>query len=299
MLTLPKRILFFVLTNMLVIFLMGMVCWIFGVESYMTGTGLNLKALLIFSALFGFLGSGVSLLLSKWMAKRGTGTVIIKAPSNPTEQWLMDSVRHLSSKAGIGMPEVGIFPSPAPNAFATGWNRNNALVAVSAGLLESMGQDEVEAVLAHEVAHVANGDMITMALMQGVMNTFVIFLSRVIGYAVDKLVLKNERGYGLGYYATVIIAQIALGMLAGIVVSWFSRLREYRADAGAARLHSPEAMISALEALRDPNPSQMPKSLAAFGIRSGRASGFRALLSTHPDINDRIAALQRFKTHAA
>jgi heat shock protein HtpX len=295
MLTWPKRIFFFVLTNMLVIFLMSMVCWIFGVESYMTGTGLNLTALLIFSALFGFLGSAVSLFLSKWMAKRGTGTVLIKTPSNPTEQWLIDSVRGLSSKAGIGMPEVGIFPSEAPNAFATGWNRNNALVAVSAGLLRSMNKDEVEAVLAHEVAHVANGDMITMALMQGVMNTFVIFLSRVIGYAVDKLVLKNERGYGMGYYATVFAAQILLGMLAGIVVSWFSRLREFRADAGAARLRGPEAMISALEALRSPSPAQMPKSLAAFGIRSGTAGGFRALFSTHPSIDDRIAALRQFK----
>jgi heat shock protein HtpX len=297
MMTWPKRIFFFVLTNALVIGLFSIICWVFGVESYMVGTGLNLKALLIFSALFGFLGSAVSLFISKWMAKRGTGTVIIQTPQNPTEQWLIDSVRDLSQKAGIGMPEVGIFPSEAPNAFATGWNRNNALVAVSAGLLQAMSKDEVEAVLAHEVAHVANGDMITMALMQGVMNTFVIFLSRVIGYAVDKFVFKTERGYGLGYYAVVIVAQIVLGILASIVVNWFSRLREYRADAGAARLRGPDAMIAALEALRTPAPSEMPKSLAAFGIRGGGRIG--ALFSTHPTIEQRIAALQQFKARSA
>ncbi len=299
MLTLPKRILFFVLTNMLVIGLMTVVCYVFGVESYMSGTGLNLPGLLIFSALFGFLGSAVSLLLSKWMAKRGTGTVLIKTPQNPTEQWLVDTVRGLASQSNIGMPEVGIFPSPAPNAFATGWNRNNALVAVSAGLLQSMDKQEVEAVLAHEIAHVANGDMITMALMQGVMNTFVIFLSRVIGYLVDRLVLKNERGYGLGYYATVIVAQIALGILANVVVMWFSRIREFRADAGAARLRGPDAMIAALEALRRPAPTELPKSLAAFGIRGGKTGGMRALFASHPSIDDRIAALERFKQRSA
>lgn len=294
MLTWPKRIFFFVLTNILVITLMSIVCWIFQVPSHLTGTNLNLGALLVFSAIFGFIGSAVSLFLSKWMAKRGTGTVLITTPQNQTEQWLVDTVRGLSDKSGIGMPEVGIFPSEAPNAFATGWNRNNALVAVSAGLLQTMSKDEVEAVLAHEVAHVANGDMITMALMQGVMNTFVIFLSRVIGYAVDKFVFKTERGVGWGYYITVIVAQIALGILASIVVNWFSRLREYRADAGAARLRGPDAMISALEALRSPAPSEMPKSIAAFGIRGG-GGGWAALFSTHPSIDDRIKALERFK----
>ena len=298
MITWPKRIFFFVLTNMLVIFLMTVVCQIFHIDTRVGGQ-LNLIGLLIFSAIFGFMGSAVSLLLSKWMAKRGTGTVVIGTPQNQTEQWLKETVRDLAQSAKIGMPEVGIFPSESPNAFATGWNRNNALVAVSAGLLQAMDKREVEAVLAHEIAHVANGDMITMALMQGVMNTFVIFLSRVIGYFVDRVVLKNDRGYGLGYYATVIGAQILLGILASVVVMWFSRHREYRADAGAARLRGPDAMVSALERLRSPAPSDMPKSLAAFGIRGGKGGGLAALFSSHPPIDKRIAELQRLKQHGA
>jgi len=300
MMSWPKRIFFFAVTNLLVILLMSIICAVFDVGSYMTGSGLNVMGLLIFSAIFGFVGAFISLAISKWVAKRGTGARVIENPQNPTEQWLVDTVRRQTEAVGLGMPEVAIFPSPEPNAFATGMSRNNALVAVSEGLLQHMDKTQVEAVLAHEVSHVANGDMITMALMQGVMNTFVIFLSRVIGYAVDRLVLKNERGRGIGFWVTTLVAQVILGILASIVVRWFSRLREYRADAGAARLEGPDAMISALRALQGPSPSELPESIAAFGIRGGgQPSGFMALFMTHPHIEDRIASLERFKQRSA
>ncbi len=291
MLTWPKRIFFFAVTNMLVIALMTFVSFFFGIDGHVGGE-LNLVGLLLFSAVFGFAGSFISLLLSKWIAKRGTGAKVITEPRNETERWLLETVRGQASQSGIGTPEVAIFPSESPNAFATGFSRNNSLVAVSAGLLRVMDQREVEAVLAHEIAHVANGDMITMALMQGVMNTFVIFLSRIIGYAVDRVVFKSNRGYGIGYYMTVIFAQIVLGMLANVVVMWFSRVREYRADAGAAKLVGAEAMIGALERLRDPTPAELPKSLAAFGI-NGKGGGLAALFRSHPSIDKRIASLRR------
>ncbi len=258
------------------------------------GVDLNLQALLVFCALFGFGGSFISLLLSKWMAKRGSGTVVIKKPRNGDEQWLLETVAELSQEAGIGMPEVGIFPSEAANAFATGWNRNDALVAVSLGLLRRFERREVRAVLAHEIGHVANGDMVTLSLIQGVVNTFVMFFARVIGHTVDRVVFKTERGYGIGYYVVTIVAEIALGILASAIVMWFSRLREYRADAAGANLTSQGDMIAALQRLRVEQgmPNDLPGELTAFGIRSG-SSGLANLFRSHPPLDDRIRALQQ------
>ena len=289
-----KRILLFLATNLAVMVVLSTVVRLLGLDRYLTGMG-GLGGLLVFAAIFGFGGALISLLLSKWMAKRSMGVQVIEQPRNATEQWLVSTVRAQAEQAGIGMPEVGVFASPEPNAFATGANRNKALVAVSTGLLEKMDRSEVEAVLAHEVSHVANGDMVTLTLIQGVVNTFVIFLARIIGNIVDGFLSRGEerQGGGMAYFATVIVAEIALGILASIIVMWFSRYREFRADAGGARLAGRQKMISALEVLRrQRDPVGLPKQAAAFGILGGRASGFKRLFMSHPPLEERIAALQ-------
>jgi heat shock protein HtpX len=287
-----KRIFLLVVTNIAVMVVLSLIIQVFGLDRALAKEGLNVTGLLIISAVFGFGGAFISLLISKWMAKRAMGVRVITNPANETERWLVNVVTAQAQTAGIGMPEVGIFDSPDPNAFATGANKNSALVAVSTGLLNNMRRDEVEAVLGHEVSHVANGDMVTLTLIQGVMNTFVFFLARVIGYVVDKVILKNERGHGLGYIATVIVAQIVLGFLAGMVVAWFSRQREYRADAGGAHLAGTNAMIGALQALkRVHTPTALPEQMKAFGINDAQPSGLQRLLMSHPPLDERIAAL--------
>ncbi|MEK9988584.1 MAG: protease HtpX [Halieaceae bacterium] len=289
------RILLFLATNIAVLVLVSIVFNLLGLQGILSANGvdLNLSSLLVFCALFGFFGSFVSLLLSKFMAKRGTGTDIIETPRNREEQWLLDTVKSLSEEAGIGMPEVGVFPSDAANAFATGWNRNDALVAVSTGLMRRFEEREVRAVLAHEIGHVANGDMITLTLIQGVVNTFVMFFARIIGHTVDRVVFKTERGYGLGYYIVTIVAEIILGILASMIVMWFSRYREYRADAAGAQLAGNSNMIAALQRLKVEQglPDDLPGELTAFGIRAGGRSGLAALFSSHPSLDDRILAL--------
>ena len=287
-----KRIVLFVITNLAVMLVLGLAASLLGVNRFLTPNGLNLGMLLGFAALMGFGGAIISLLMSKPIAKWSTGAQIINASTDPTHRWIVATVERFAQKAGIGMPEVAIYDGE-PNAFATGAFKNSALVAVSTGLLHSMSRDEVEAVIGHEVAHVANGDMITMTLIQGVMNTFVVFLSRVIGYFVDKVVLRNDRsGPGIGYYVTTIVLDILLGVLAAIVVAWFSRHREYRADAGAAALMGrKQPMINALARLGGLEPGELPKSMAAMGI-SAKPSGLMALFSSHPPIEQRIAALQ-------
>ncbi len=288
-----KRIILFVATNFGVVLLLSMTARLLGVDRWLTSNGLNLGGLLVFAALFGFGGAFISLAISKWMAKRSTGAVVIENPRDPTERWLVDTVRRQAEQAGIGMPEVAIYDAPEINAFATGMNRNAALVAVSTGLLRSMTRDEAEAVLAHEVSHVANGDMITLSLIQGVVNTFVIFLSRVVGYVVDRVILKNERGHGIGFFVSTMIAEVVLGLLASIIVMWFSRLREFRADAGGAQLAGRHKMIAALERLKAAHePSSLPDGMQAFGISGGGAGGLRALLISHPPLEKRIAALK-------
>ncbi len=257
------------------------------------GVDLNMTSLLIYAAIIGMTGSFISLAISKWTAKRMMGARVIEQPANATEKWLVETVRRQAQKAGIGMPEVAIFDSPDVNAFATGMRRNNALVAVSTGLLSAMNQDEAEAVLAHEVSHVANGDMITMALIQGVVNTFVIVLSRVIGHFVDRVIFKTERGHGPAFWITSIIAELVLGVLASIIVMWFSRRREFRADAGGASLASREKMIAALERLKQGvNQPHLPDQMAAFGISGGIGHGMKRLFMTHPPLEERIAALR-------
>jgi heat shock protein HtpX len=254
---------------------------------------LDINSLLLFAAVFGFGGSLISLLLSKWTAKRFTGARVINNPSNNSERWLMETVRRQAQQAGIGMPEVAIYDAPDVNAFATGAFRNNALVAVSTGLLNAMTQDEAEAVLGHEISHVANGDMITLALIQGVVNTFVIFLSRVVGHLVDRVVFKTERGHGPAFWITTIVAEIVLGILASVIVMWFSRRREFRADAGGANLAGRQKMIAALQRLqRSANQPHLPDQLAAFGISGGIGSGLKRLFMTHPPLEERIAALK-------
>lgn len=289
------RILLFLATNIAVLVLVSIVFNLLGLQGILSANGvdLNLISLLVFCALFGFFGSFVSLLLSKFMAKRGTGTDIIETPRNREEQWLLDTIKSLSEEAGIGMPEVGVFPSDAANAFATGWNRNDALVAVSTGLMRRFEEREVRAVLAHEIGHVANGDMITLTLIQGVVNTFVMFFARIIGHTVDRVVFKTERGYGLGYYIVTIVAEIILGILASMIVMWFSRYREYRADAAGAQLAGNSNMIAALQRLKVEQglPDDLPGELTAFGIRAGGRSGLAALFSSHPSLDDRILAL--------
>lgn len=290
-----KRVALFLATNLAIILVLSITLRLLGVDSLLqqNGSDLDLQALLIFSAVFGFGGSFISLAISKWMAKRSTGAQVITEPKNATEQWLVSTVAQQASMAGIGMPEVAIYPGAEINAFATGANRNNALVAVSAGLLKNMTKDEAEAVLAHEVSHVANGDMITLSLIQGVVNTFVIFLSRVIGHFVDRVILKNERGHGIGYWVTSIIAELILGILASVIVFWFSRQREYRADAGGAALAGKQKMIAALERLQqNSNSEELPDQLTAFGISGLRSSKLGKLFLSHPPLEKRIATLK-------
>ncbi len=289
------RILLFLATNAAVLVLISVVFQLLGLEGILAenGVDLNLQALLVLSAVIGFGGSFISLALSKFMAKRAMGVQIIGQPRNNSEQWLLDTVQRQAQSAGIAMPEVGVFASPEPNAFATGMRRNAALVAVSTGLLQNMSADEVEAVLGHEVSHVANGDMVTMALLQGVVNTFVIFLSRVVGHVVDRVVFKTERGYGPAYYITSILAQVVLGILASTIVMWFSRQREFRADRGGAELAARHKMIGALRALqRNQDPEDLPGEFAAFGIAGGAGGGLRRLFLSHPPLEERIAALE-------
>jgi heat shock protein HtpX len=288
-----KRVLLFIVTNLAVMLVLGIAARILGVDRFLTSNGLNLGALLGFAMIMGFGGAIISLLMSKPMAKWSTHAQVINDSADPTHRWIVGAVQRFSEKAGIQMPEVAIFEGE-PNAFATGAFKNSALVAVSTGLLQSMSRDEVEAVIGHEVAHVANGDMVTMTLIQGVMNTFVVFLSRVVGYFVDKVVLRNNNdGPGIGYYVTTVVLDLVLGVVAAMIVAWFSRHREYRADAGAAQLLGrKQPMINALARLGGLDPGELPKSVAAMGI-SSRPSGLMALFSSHPPIEDRIRALQQ------
>ena len=289
------RILLFLATNAAVLVLISIVFQIFGIEGILAenGVDLNLQALLLLSAVIGFGGSFISLALSKFMAKRAMGVQIIEQPRSNTEQWLVSTVQRQAKEAGIGTPEVGVFNSPQPNAFATGMKRNDALVAVSTVLLNHMNSDEVEAVLGHEVAHIANGDMVTMGLLQGVVNTFVIFLSRVVGHVVDRVVFKTERGYGPAYFITSIVAQIFLSIIASTIVMWFSRRREFRADEGGARLAGRQKMADALRALkRVSEPEDLPGEFAAFGISGGMGGGLKKLFMSHPPLDERIAALE-------
>jgi heat shock protein HtpX len=290
-----KRILLFVATNVAVLAVLSIVMNLLGIESILaeSGTQLDLQALLIFSAVIGFSGSLISLAISKWSAKRMTGAHVIDTPRSATESWLVNTVKRQAEAAGIGCPEVAIYDSPDVNAFATGASRNNALVAVSTGLLSRLDKHEVEAVLGHEISHVANGDMVTLALIQGVVNTFVVFLSRVVGFVVDRVLFRTERGYGPGFFIASLIAQIVLGVLASTIVMWFSRQREFRADAGGAKLAGTQNMIGALRGLqRVHEPGGLPESMRAFGISGGRAAGLRRLFMSHPPIEERIAALQ-------
>ncbi len=293
-----KRIFLFIATNLAILLVLSITLRILGIDRILDteGGGLNYNSLLAFAAVIGFGGSLISLAMSKWSAKHMTGAIVIDIPSNATEGWLVETVRRQAKASGIGMPEVAIYDSPDVNAFATGMNRNEALVAVSTGLLQKMQQDEIEAVLAHEVSHVANGDMVTLALIQGVVNTFVIFLSRIIGHAVDRIIFKTEEEHGPAYMITSIIAEILLGILASIIVMWFSRQREFRADAGSAKLVGRNKMIAALERLKQQyEPSHLPDKIAAFGI-SGRKSQIGRLFMSHPPLEERIAAL-REATH--
>jgi heat shock protein HtpX len=286
----------FLATNLAIIVVLSITLRLLGVERILDAQGvdLDLKGLLVFAAVFGMGGSFISLALSKWTAKRFTGAQVIERPSNPSEEWLVETVRRQAQAAGIGMPEVAVFDSPDPNAFATGARRNNALVAVSTGLLQRMRREEVEAVLAHEVSHVANGDMITLALIQGVVNTFVIFLSRVLGHIVDRVVFKTERGHGPAFWVTTIIAELVIGILASLIVFWFSRRREFRADAGGARLAGRERMIGALERLRTSYGREpLPDQMAAFGISGATRRGLMRLFMTHPPLEERIERLRR------
>ncbi|MEE4191761.1 MAG: protease HtpX [Halieaceae bacterium] len=291
------RILLFLATNLAVVFVLGIVLSLLGFDQLMAANGVNLNTtgMLVFCAIFGFGGSLLSLFISKWMAKRSTGTYVIEQPRNASEQWLVDTVAELARDAGIGMPEVGVFPSQVSNAFATGWNRNDALVAVSQGMLQRFNKDEIRAVMAHEIGHVANGDMVTLTMIQGVVNTFVLFFSRVIGHTVDRVVFKNERGFGPGYWIGTILAQIVLSILASIIVMWFSRWREYRADAAGASLAGSAAMIGALQRLQaeQGQPQDLPGELTAFGISEQLKEGAAKLFMSHPPLPERIAALQR------
>ena len=290
-----QRIFLFLLTNIAIMVILSITLRILGVESLLAqnGSDLNLNALVIFSGIFGFGGAFISLAISKWMAKRMTGAIVIDSPSNNVEKWLLDTVKKQSKIVDIKMPEVAIFPSPQMNAFATGASKNKALVAVSQGLLDSMSQGEIEAVVGHEMSHVANGDMVTLTLIQGVVNTFVIFFSRVIGHVVDRVILKNQRGHGIGYFVTTIFAQIVLSILASVIVMYFSRKREYVADTGGADLAGHQNMINALKRLGQKEPEALPEQLAAFGIGEKPKTGWRELWSSHPPLEDRIKALEK------
>jgi heat shock protein HtpX len=289
-----KRILLFLATNLAIIVLLGIVLRLLGIERILDeqGIGLDYGNLLVFAVLFGFAGSFISLAMSKWTAKRMMGVRVITQPTNSAESWLLNTVRMQAQQAGIGMPEVGVFDSPEPNAFATGARKDAALVAVSTGLLASMSQKEAEAVLAHEVSHVANGDMVTLALIQGVVNTFVIFIARVVGHTVDRVVFRNEQGHGPAFWITTIVAEIVLGLFATMIVMWFSRQREFRADAGGARLAGRDNMVGALERLQQQHAGALPDKMAAFGIAGGKVGGLRKLFMTHPPLEERIAALK-------
>jgi len=293
-----KRIALFLATNLAIILVLSITLRLLGVERILDeqGAGLDLNSLLVFAAVFGFGGSLISLAMSKWSALRMTGAHVIEQPRNEVERWLVQTVRRQAEAAGIGMPDVAIYDAPEPNAFATGANRNSALVAVSTGLLRAMQPDEVEAVLAHEVSHVANGDMVTLALIQGVVNTFVIFLSRVVGHLVDRVVFKTERGHGPAFWVTAIIAELLLGILASLIVMWFSRQREFRADAGAAQLAGRHKMIAALQRLASARTEPLPDKMAAFGIAGLRGEGgLKRLFMTHPPLEERIAALREMR----
>lgn len=285
------RIGIFIATNIAIMAILSITFSLLGLEGVLAqnGVDLDLTALLVYSAVIGFSGSFISLLMSKWLAKRSMGVQVIKTPSTPTEKWLFSMVEKQSQMANIGMPEVGIFDSPSPNAFATGFSKNASLVAVSTGLLQHMSEKEVEAVMAHEISHVANGDMVTLTLVQGVVNTFVVFFSRVIGHAVDRIVFKVERGHGPAYFIVSMVAQLVLGILASAIVMWFSRYREFRADEGGAKLAGTQNMIAALERLKGDKSPDMPEEMAAFAINAGKVS---KLFSSHPPLDERIAALR-------
>ena len=287
-----KRIVLFLATNMAIVLVLSVSMRLLGVEPYLNANGLNLTSLLIFAAVMGFGGSFISLAISKWMAKRSMGVQVIETPANGTEVWLVDTVRRYAEKAGIKMPEVGIYDAPDVNAFATGMSRNSSLIAVSTGLLHSLTREEAEAVLGHEVAHAANGDMVTLALIQGVVNTFVMFFSRVIGHLVDKVIFKTERGQGPAFFVTMIIAELVLGVLASMIVMWFSRRREFIADKGGADFAGRQNMISALQRLGGLHPQPLPDRMAAFGIAGGVGDGIKRLFTTHPPLEERIAALR-------
>jgi len=290
-----KRIALFLLTNLAILLVLSTVAHLIGLDAYLARAGGSLGALLAFAAFWGFAGSFISLAISKWMAKRAMGVVVIERPSDPTQQWLVNTVRAHAQAAGIGMPEVGIFDSPEPNAFATGANRDHALVAVSSGLLQRMNTEEVKAVLGHEITHVANGDMVTLTLIQGVVNTFVIFLSRIVGNIVDRTVFRSDSGRGPAYFISVLVSQLLLGVLANMIVMWFSRQREFRADRGGAQLAGTAGMIAALERLKAGSEPLPARQFAAFGISSGPASGLMRLFMSHPPLDERIAALERLK----
>jgi heat shock protein HtpX len=287
-----KRILLFLATNLAIVFVLSITMRLLGVEPYLNANGLNLSALLIFAAVMGFGGSFISLAISKWSAKTSMGVHVIEAPSNSTEFWLIETVRKYSEQAGIKMPEVGIYESPDVNAFATGMSKNSSLVCVSTGLLQQMTRQEAEAVIGHEVAHAANGDMVTLALIQGVVNTFVMFFARIIGNLVDRVIFKNENGQGMAFYITVFIAEMVLGVLASVIVMYFSRQREFRADQGGASLAGRQNMIAALERLNSLHPQPLPDKMAAFGIAGGGGGGLKRLFMTHPPLAERIAALR-------
>lgn len=287
-----KRIALFLATNLAIVLVLSVTLRLLGVEPYLNENGLNLQALLIFAAVMGFGGAFISLAISKWTAKMSVGAQVITEPGNQQERWLVETVARQAKAAGIRMPEVAVYDSPQVNAFATGMSRNNSLIAVSTGLLHEMTREEAEAVLGHEVSHAANGDMVTMTLIQGVVNTFVIFLSRVIGYVIDKAVFKTERGNGPAFFVTMIIAELVLGILASTIVMWFSRQREFRADIGGAELSSRRNMINALKRLGSLHPEPLPDKMAAFGIAGGVGDGFKRLFMSHPPLEERIAALE-------
>ena len=289
-----KRIFYFLVTNLAIVLVLSVTMRLLGVEPFLNANGLNLNSLLIFAAVMGFGGAFISLAISKWSAKKMSGAVTIENPKTPDEIWLMNTVKKQSETVGIQMPEVAIFNSPVVNAFATGMSRNSSLVAVSSGLLEMMTKDEAEAVIGHEISHIANGDMVTLTLIQGVVNTFVLFFSRVIGYTVDKVVFKTRQGTGPAFFITMIISELLLGVLASIVVMWFSRQREYRADIGGGQLAGNQKMIAALQRLKSQyESSALPKSLAALGISGEQGIGLKELFSTHPSLDDRIARLKQ------
>lgn len=287
-----KRVLLFLATNLAIVFVLSITMRLLGVEPYLNAQGLDLNALLVFAAIMGFGGAFISLAISKWTAKMSVGAQVITEPRSAEERWLVQTVARQAQAAGIRMPEVAIYDSPEVNAFATGMSKNSSLIAVSTGLLRNMTREEAEAVLGHEVSHAANGDMVTMALIQGVLNTFVIFLSRVIGYVVDKVVFKTERGTGPAFFVTMIVAELVLGILASIIVMWFSRRREFRADRGGAALAGRQNMVNALKRLGSLHPAPLPDKMAAFGIAGGVGGGLKRLFMTHPPLAERIAALQ-------